>query len=587
MKNPALRALLTILFLGLLAAPVLISRLTAQTSATAGEFGFRFTEASKAAGIEFVHEAPSLDPKLAHIMPEIAAMGAAASVVDFDRDGWSDLYVTNSREDSLNRLYRNREDGTFEEVGERLGVADVNRRETGVSMGALWGDYDNDGFEDLYLNKWGRPELFHNDAGKSFTRVTERAGLPAWLNANSAVWFDYDRDGLLDLFIGGYYRDDINLWRLDSTRIMPESFEYAQNGGRKILLRNRGDGTFQDVTEQTGLKSTRWALAAAAADLRGTGYPDLVIANDYGVTELFANEGGKRFREIGKLTGVAEQPKSGMNVSFGDVNNEGRLAIYISNLSQDGYLIQGNNLWMPVGDGDRLKYINQAVELGVHHGDWSFGTQFGDLNNDGWIDLFLTNGFVSADPNGSYWYDFSKVTGGNTEIISDAMNWPPIGNRSHSGHQKKRVWMNQGGKRFIDVAPLVGVTETFDGRAVAMADFSNRGALDVVVAHQKGPVLLYRNQVDPQNGWIQFELEGRKSNRGAVGTSIRLFWDGKQQLQELSAASGFCAQNHRRVHFGLGPRPAIEKAVVRWPSGKEQTIDAPEPGKLHRIKEPA
>ncbi len=203
-------------------------------------------EVSHAAGIDFVHQAPTLDAKLNPIMPEVASMGASVSIVDFDRDGWPDIYVTNSKEGSKNHLYRNMHDGTFKDVAEELGIADVNQPGTGVSMGAVWGDYDNDGYEDLFLIKWGRPELFHNDHGHGFTRVSEKAGLPPWINANTAVWFDYDGDGLLDLFVGGYYPEDVDLWHLKNTRMMPDSFEYAKNGGRKYLFHNLGNGKFEE-----------------------------------------------------------------------------------------------------------------------------------------------------------------------------------------------------------------------------------------------------------------------------------------------------------------------------------------------------
>ena len=156
-----------------------------------------------------MHQAPELDPRLNHIMPQVASMGASVSIVDFDHDGWPDIYVTTSKEGAKNALYRNQHDGTFKDVAEELGIADVNRAGTGVSMGAVWGDYDNDGYEDLLLIKWGKPELFHNDAGKGFTRVTEQVGLPPWVNANTAIWFDYDGDGLLDFFIGGYYNENV------------------------------------------------------------------------------------------------------------------------------------------------------------------------------------------------------------------------------------------------------------------------------------------------------------------------------------------------------------------------------------------
>ncbi|MBA3242067.1 MAG: VCBS repeat-containing protein, partial [Acidobacteria bacterium] len=545
------RALLIVFFVALLATPLALKRWHGRGDTRGGSqvlkgsdvalqrYGFHLQEVSKSAGIDFTHTAPTLDARLAHIMPQVASMGAAVAVSDFDRDGWQDLYVTNSGEESRNALYRNRQDGTFADVAAQMGVGEVNQPGTGVSMGAVWGDYDNDGFEDLFLYKWGRPELFHNDAGRSFTRVTERAGLPAWVNANTAIWFDYDRDGRLDIFLGGYYPEDVNLWQLKTTKIMPESFEYAQNGGRKYILRGRGDGSFEDVTARVGLDSHRWALASAAADLRGTGYPDLFIANDYGVAELFVNDGGKSFRNVGEQTGVGFAPKSGMNVAFGDILNQGKFAIYISNISEEGVLIQGNNLWVPREGtaGDGLKYDNLARDMGVELGGWSWGAQFGDLNNDGALDLYLANGYVSLEKGANYWYDYSKIAGGNSSIISDAANWPPMNGRSLSGYQHKRVWVNDGAGKFNDVAQAVGVSDTSDGRSVVLADLWNRGVLDVVVANQRGPLLVYKNTAAPENGWIGFELEGAESNRSAVGAQVRVYWGeggggGREQVQE-------------------------------------------------------
>jgi enediyne biosynthesis protein E4 len=597
MKKHIPRVLLIIFFVALLATPVVLKKFsgpnraaepTADPSAAVARYGFRFEEVAKASGINFTHQAPRLDPKLDHIMPQVASIGAAVSVVDFNRDGWQDLYVTNSGEGSLNCLYRNLGDGTFRDVAVELGVADLNHTETGVSMGAVWGDYDNDGYEDLFVYKWGRPELLHNDSGRGFTRVTQKAGLPAWVNAGTAIWLDYDRDGRLDLFVGGYYAEDVNLWNLTTTKMMPESFEYAQNGGRKYLFRNLGGGSFEEVSAQLGISSHRWAFAAAAADLRGTGYPDLFIANDYGVSELFFNDGGKRFREVGKATGVGFAPKSGMNAAVGDILNNGRFAIYVSNISEEGVLIQGNNLWVPRDGaaGDNLKYDNLAREMGVELGGWSFGAQFGDLNNDGNLDLYLANGYVSANRGTSYWYDFSKVAGGNSRIISDASNWPPMEGRSLSGYQQKCVWINDGAGKFTDVAQAVGATDIYDGRSVALADLWNRGVLDVVVANQRGPLLVYKNTASSDNNWIAFELEGGGSNRSAIGAQVRVFWAGREQVQEVSGGAGFCAQNQRRLHFGLGKAAGVERVVIRWPSGKIQTLAQPDIGKVHKVHEP-
>ena len=596
-RGPLARIILAVIFLGLVISPWAIRRWQAHRESLAANIdeqtalarhGFYFQEVSHAAGINFVHQAPTLDHQLDHIMPQVASMGAAVSIVDFDRDGWSDIYVTNSGEGSKNALYRNLGDGTFKDVAPELGIADINQPGTGVSMGAVWGDYDNDGYEDLFLYKWGKPELYHNDQGKGFTRVTDQAGLPSWLNANTAVWLDYDGDGLLDLFIGGYYSEEVNLWHLQTTKMMPESFEYAKNGGRKYLFHNLGNGRFDDVTEKMGIHSRRWALAASAADLRGKGHPDLFIANDYGVSELYFND-GSQFHEVGQQTGVGFSPKSGMNVAFGDVFNRGNLAVYVSNISEDGVLIQGNNLWVPKEgtSGNTVQYENLARDMGVELGGWSFGAQFGDLNNDGTLDLYVTNGYVSLDRNKNYWYDFSKIAGGNSTIIADAKNWPPMEGRSLSGYQHKKVWINDGAGKFVDVAQSVGVTDTYDGRSIALADFWHRGVLDMVVANQRGPLLLYKNTVASESQWIEFDLEGTKSNRSAIGAQVTLYWDGQQQVQVVSGGSGFCSQNQRQLHFGLGKNPKIEKAVIHWPSGKIQTIDNPLANQLHKVKEPA
>lgn len=591
MRQRVLWCVWATMLVGMLVGVVMINRSIVEgrgTVATSAlRHGFRLEESAVRAGIDFTHQAPTFDAQLDHIMPQVAAMGAAVSVVDFDRDGWQDLYVTNSGENSHNRLYRNGGDGTFSDVAAAVGVADVNRAGTGVSMGAVWGDFDNDGYEDLFLYKYGRPELFRNDAGKTFVRVSEQAGLPAWVNANTAIWWDYDRDGRLDLFLSGYWDERIDLWHLTTTRIMPESFEYAENGGRSYVFHNRGDGTFEETSEALGIRSRRWTLAAAAADLFGTGYPDLFLSNDYGLSELFANQGGKSFVEVGRETGVARSPKSGMNASFGDVFNDGRLSIYKTNISEPGVLVQANDLWVskPRQAGGALEYENLASVLGVDLGGWSWGAQFGDLNNDGTLDLYLANGYVSAGDRTSYWYDFAEIAVGHSRIIGDARNWPAMRGRSLSGYQHSRVWVNDGAGRFADVAQDVGVSDTLDGRAVAMADLSNRGVLDVVVANQRGPLLVYRNTIEAARHWIAFDLEGTSSNRSAIGARVEVQWSGRRQVQEVSGGSGFSAQSQRRVHYGLGTASAVDRVVIRWPSGRTDTIEQPAVDRVHRVKE--
>ena len=596
MQNRTIRAVLSVVFVLLLAAPFAIKHWSntgatdAQLSREAAldRYGFVLDQVAQTAGVDFTHQPPALDEKLTHIMPEVAAMGAGVSVADFDEDGDQDFYVTNSAYGSQNALYRNQGDGTFENVASELGVADLNKRGTGTSMGSVWGDYDNDGYDDLFLYKWGQAQLFHNDQGTGFTRVTDQLeGLPDWINANTAIWFDYDNDGLLDLFVGGFYRADLNLWDLETTRMMPESYEYAQNGGRNYLFHNEGDGTFTEVGAEMGLTTTRWTLAADAYDLNGDGYEELFLANDFGIDELYLNEDGTGFREIGRESNISRVPKSGMNATFGDVLNRGKPALYVSNISEDGVLIQGNSLWVPrSGSGETPRFEDIATAMGVDLAGWSYGAQFGDLNNDGWQDLFVTNGYVSGEKRESYWYDFSKVAGGHEEIIADAANWPAMEGRSLSGYQQSRVWINDGAGNFQDVAQAVGGASTLDGRAVALADLFGDGSLDVLVAHQRGPLHIYRNETAPSRHWIAFHLEGTTSNRSAIGARVHLHWDGKEQVQRVSGGSGFSAQNQRPLHFGLGTAAAVEKAVIHWPSGQTQTLTAPAVDTTHTIQEP-
>ncbi|MFO0844885.1 MAG: CRTAC1 family protein [Gemmataceae bacterium] len=596
------QAIITLFFLAQLVAVWALNHTGPQAKDEGAEtalrnFGFYLKECAGECGIDFKHESPrELDPKLSHIAPIIASMGAAVSVVDFDRDGWPDLYVVTSAEGGKNRLYRNLRNGKFEDVAEKVGLADLNARGTGVCQGAVWGDFDNDGWEDVLVYRWGKPELFRNDGGKRFVRVTEKAGLPVWVNANSAIWVDYDCDGQLDLLIAGYWPDDVNLWDLKTTKMMPDSFEYAKNGGRKYLLRNKGDGSFEDVTKQVGMNSNRWTLGLAAADICGTGYPDIVFANDYGVSEFFCNKGGKRFEEIGQYTRIGETPKSGMNVSFGDIFNEGKFSIYVSNISEPGNLVQGNNLWVPEkakpGEAPRYRNFADADGFKVSLGGWSWSAQFGDLNNDGLQDLFLTNGYISADPKDTYWFEYGKIAGGHGIIIEDAQNWPAIRGRSLGGFQQKYLWMNRGGEFTRNIAASVGLKDTHDGRAVALVDLWNRGVLDVVVANQNGPLLVYKNRVADGRDWVQFELEGKRSNKSAIGALVRVFWNmnGASRLQEqvqvVSGGNAYASQNMRRLHFGLGEGAKVEKVVIQWPSGERQVLTAVKANVLHKIAEP-
>ncbi|MGN6355372.1 MAG: CRTAC1 family protein [Parafilimonas sp.] len=599
MGRKAAKTIAVVIFIGLLAATYFLSRGNSfangdtvtdsrQKEEALKKYGFYLEPVNKAAGITFTHICPDVDPKLEHIKMQIASMGAYVYVCDFDNDGWNDLYFTNSKTGSKNALYRNLRDGKFEDVADAAGLADVNTKGTGVSMGAVWGDYDNDGFKDLLLYKWGKPELFKNIDGKRFERVTDGSGLPAWVNANSAIWFDFNNDGLLDIFIGGYYKEDINIDSLHTTKMMPESFRYANNGGRKYLLMNMGSGRFKDVAEAYGITSTKWVLAAAAADFNGDGFPELYVANDYNVDEFYLNEGGERFEEKGNAAGVGRIPKSGMSASLGDINNDGNIGVYTTNITEKGILIQGNNYWLPNSENmkDNPSFVNLAQISGIENAGWAYGAQLGDLNNDGYMDLNVANGFISAKKNTSYWYDYSKVTGGNSTIIGDAKNWPDMQGKSQSGYEEDKVWLNNSDGLFEDVSGKVCPPATYDGRAVALADLWNRGVLDVIVANQNNIPLVYKNDAGNNNHWVDFDLVGTVSNADAVGAKVMVEWGGgKKQVQVVTGGMGFSSQNQHRLHFGLSESDKADKVTVYWPSGHVDTIEHPEINKLHIIKE--
>jgi hypothetical protein len=573
-------------FVAAVAGVVALNHRAAGSVATAGE-SIRLSEVAHQSGIDFVHRAPMLDPKLAHIAPHVAALGACVSVTDVNNDNWPDLYFTTSRFGAANALYLNQRDGTFRDVSAEAGVASLNRAGEGVSMGAVWGDYDNDGFEDLLVYKWGYPQLLRNRGPGRFEDVTARSGLRRWMNSNGAVWLDFDRDGLLDLYLTGYFRSDVDFWNLRTTRIMQYSWEFASNGGKNLLFKNVGNGQFEDVTDAMGVGSTRWTLAAAAADFNDDGWPDLYLANDYGPEELFLNHEGRRF-ELARA-GLEDDSKSGMAVALGDVYNRGRHDVFVTNISERGFLFQGNNL--RINFLRELGRFDEIATGAVADAGWAWGAQFGDLNNDGLLDLVVTNGFISADSGRDYWYAMSKIAGAQGDIFEDAKNWPPIGTASLSGYERSRVLLNRGREGFVDVAEEAGVVDRLDGRSVALADLFNRGTLDVVIANQKGRALLYRNTAPSGGGhWVEFKLIGTRSNRSAIGAEVTVEFGGvgggaARQRQVVAGGMGFCSQNDRRLHFGLGD-DALGRVTIRWPSGTKQLVEGLAVDQLHVITEP-
>ncbi|HEX2778034.1 MAG TPA: CRTAC1 family protein [Gemmatimonadaceae bacterium] len=581
-RPPVRRAIIAVPFIAAILLAMRLNGGASRATADAAHPGFVLRDETRAAGIDFVHQRPSFDPKIANVEPHVAALGAAVSVTDFDGDGWPDLYFTDSRFGGPNALYRNRGDGTFEDVAPEAGLADLNRPGEGVSMGAVWGDIDNDGREDVLVYRYGNLALFRNIDGRRFEEITDRAGLRRWVNSNGAIWLDYDRDGLLDLYVTAYFRGDVDLWHLGTTRIMHNSFEFATNGGKNLLFHNLGGGKFEDVTDRMGVGSTRWTLAAASADFNGDGWPDIYLANDYGPEELYLNEGGHRF--VLTTAGLESESKSGMAVALGDAFNRGRLDAFVTNISERGYIFQNNNL--RVNEMRSANRFRNVAEGALADAGWAWGAQFGDLNNDGSNELFVANGFISADRDRNYWYAMSKIAGANNRLFEDAASWPAFGNASLSGYERSRVYLNRGVAGWVDVAEKVGATDLYDGRAVALADLSNRGAVDVIVANQNQPATLYRDYPDSANHWIAFILVGTRSNRSAIGAEVQIEASGLVQRRIVDGGSGFASQNDRRLHFGLGAREWVDRVVIRWPSGTQQVLQRPPIDRFVTVTEP-
>lgn len=547
-----------------------------------GELGLQLREVSQEWGVAFKHRRPNVHASLKNIEAQITAVGAAVSVCDADSDGLPDLYVTSSADGSKNALFRNRGAGSFEEVAQVAGIADLNHGL--ASMGSVWADMDNDGDQDAFIYGWGQCRLMRNEGSLRFSDVSEDVADLGHINSNAATWFDYDRDGWLDLYVTGYYAEEHNLRELETTRIMHDSFEFSRNGGRNRLFRNLGNGRFEETTEESGLGATRWTYAAVSADFDRDGWPDLYLANDYGPEELYFNREGRHF-ELATGIGLEGESKSGMCVALGDAWSEGKLSVFVTNISEHGYLFQGNNLRVNLlGSTGRML---QLAEGPVADCGWAWGAQFADLDDDGFQDLVVANGFVSASQERDYWYQMSKISLATGDVIADAALWPAFEDRSLSGYQRTRVLRNLGTRsgRFMEVGEKVGIEDTYDGRAVSIADLDADGRVDVIIANQRGPLLIYHNESENSGSWVAFDLQGTRSNRDAIGAEIEVVYGERRSLQVLTSASGFASQNQMQLHFGLGTQPGPVQATIRWPSGMTTQLENLDLNKVHRVVE--
>jgi len=538
-----------------------------------------FTDITEAAGVNRKHTNRSFSNPYARIMEGYTALGASVAVADFNQDGLEDIFVTDSQESGKNLLYRNNGDLTFSEVGGPAGVAEGNDAKN-ASSDALWFDYDNDTHLDLLVIRFGQNQLFRNNGDETFSEVASQAGLNRYLNAITAVAFDYDLDLDLDLFIGSYFQP-VNVFDPETSRFFPESFETADNGGGVVVYRNNGDSTFSDVTEAAGFSLTGWTLDLGHADSDNDGDDDLYVACDFGTDRFFVNNGDGTFSDVTE-SAIGIDTKKGMNVDWGDYDNNGFLDVYVTNITDD-YMREGNFLWRNNGDST---FTDVSRETGTYETGWGWAGKFFDYDHDGWLDLYVVNGWVSAGDE-NYVTDIFEMIVRPGVDLADAKNWPPMGKKSLSGFQRQRLFHSEGGVMFTDQAPRHGVDSITDGRGIAVADFDNDGRLDLFVSNANAKPFLYRNTLPlgPATHWVQFLLEGTQSNTGAVGAQLRLKSGEKTLLGFVNGGNGFASQSTLRVHFGLADRDVIDRVEIRWPSGLREVLSDLPADRIYRVVE--
>jgi len=523
--------------------------------------GFQLTDVTSKAGISFQHNSGAYGGKL---LPE--TLGSGCAFLDYDGDGWQDILLVNGmdwaehkKQRSTLKLYRNNRNGTFTDVTKAAGL-DIEM----YGMGVAVGDYNNDGFPDVLITCVGQSRLFQNTGKGTFVDVTRKSGLfGRQAFSTSATWFDYDRDGLLDLFVCNYvnWSPEHDVFCSLDGKLKSYCTPEAYRGETCWLLRNRGDGTFEDATAASGVfDASSKSLGVALLDFDQDGWPDLLVANDTQPNKLYKNLRNGKFKDVAVEAGIAFSPdgkaRAGMGVAIGDFENAGRAGIAITNFDNEMIGVYR------AGKTGGYEEISLASGIGAaSKTTLGFGCAFLDVDLDGRLDLAVANGHID-------------------ETVRNI--------RGNVGYaQAPQLFLNSGAGKFRDVAAEAGndFAKAKVGRGLAVGDFDRDGDLDLLMTTNNGPAYLYRNDQSAGHRAVRFHFRGTKSNRDAIGATVRLYNGSETQTRTVQGGSSYLSQSEMPVTFGLGGRDRVERVVVDWPSGGTQEFKNLAAGKAYQLTE--
>ncbi len=511
-----------------------------------------FQEIAPAIGLDYVN---SIGEE--HLNNIIESVGGGAAFLDYDQDGYPDIYICNGtwiegfsqgpKPDKLpvNHLYHNLGNGTFEDVTKKAGLDNPV-----FSMGITVGDFNNDGYPDIYLSNYGPNLLYKNNGDGTFTDVTKRAGVAGGNDCSvGAVWLDYDNDGLLDIYVGNYLYYDPQYKYFYAPDGFPGPMAY--DAQPDVLYHNKGNGEFEDVTKSMGINDVDGrAMGVGAADYDDDGFVDIYVANDHTLNYLWHNDGGKGFTDRGTMSGTgfsqAGEATVSMSVDFADFNGDSLLDMFVSD---DSYC----SLYENMGNGI---FSDKGVASGISTAAAQFvgwSSSFFDFNNDGNVDIFKTNGALK-----------------------------------HLYGEEDQIFENVGDGKFRDRSTELGkyFEKEMVGRGACIGDYDNDGDLDILVVNLNDHCVFLRNNKGNQNNWITLNLVGSVSNRDGIGSRIKITSGGKTQTAQKKSTTGYLSQNDQRVHFGLAKNDVVDKIEIRWPSGKYQVLENVKANQILTINEP-